>query len=145
MEAAILKSTLLCAKLAKESRKRETLVRIGPYLPQIRLAYQHCKNRLEEEGLSEFLDVKDPEHPSYHVKKAFGMRLGSYLGLEIPTTSLQKSVTTSSDPLGKTLEGYARESCLICSAHRVSYITPSLEYSLLSHLRNVVLCSWKIC
>lgn len=144
MEAAILKSMLLCAKLAKETRKSETLARIGAYLPQIGLAYQHCKNRLEEERLYEFLDRKDPRHPSCHVKKAFGMRLGSYLGVETPATNLQKSVTASSDPLQKTLEGYARESCLICSAHHVSYITPSLKCSLLSHLRNVVLCSWKI-
>lgn len=134
---------LLCAKLAKQSRRSENLSRIGAYLPQIRSAYQDCRNCLEEEGIYESLDHKDVKHPSYHVEKAFGMPLGSFFYRESPAAKLQKP-TVSPDPLAKTLERYARESCLICSAHQVSFVTLFLHFSLLSRLRNAVSYPWKI-
>lgn len=125
MEAALLKSMLSCAKLAKQSRGSENLSRIGEYIPQIRSAYQDCWNYLEKEGLYETFDHKDANNPSYHVEKAFGIPLGSFLDLEAHATKPRKSHTVSPDPLAKTLERYARESCLICSAHQVSFATPS--------------------
>ncbi|KFZ13542.1 hypothetical protein V502_06546 [Pseudogymnoascus sp. VKM F-4520 (FW-2644)] len=117
LDAALRKSRLLCAKLAKQSRRSENLSRIGAYLPQIRSVYQDCRNCLEKGGIYESLDHKDVKHPSYHVEKAFGMPLGSFFYLESPAAKLQKP-TVSPDPLAKTLERYARESCLICSAHQ---------------------------
>ncbi|OBT61144.1 hypothetical protein VE03_09560 [Pseudogymnoascus sp. 23342-1-I1] len=118
VKAAILKSMHLCNKLAKQSRGSETLSHIGTYLPQIRSAYQDCRNSLEEEGIYESLDYKDAKHPGYHVEKAFGMPSGSFLDLETHVAIPQKSPTASPNPLANTLEGYARESCLICSAHQ---------------------------
>lgn len=114
---------LLCAELARQSRERENMARIGEYLPQIRSAYQDCRNCLEEEGIYESLDHKDAKHPSYHVELALGISLGPLFDLETPAAKLRKP-TVSPDPLAKTLERYARESCLICSAHQVSLNTP---------------------
>ncbi|ELR03547.1 hypothetical protein VC83_03424 [Pseudogymnoascus destructans] len=118
VEAALLKSMLSCAKLANQSRGREKLSSIREYLPQIRSAYQDCRNYLEKEGLYETFAHKDANHPSYHVEKAFGIPLGSFFDLETHAAKLLKSPTVSLDPLAKTLERYSRESCLICSAHQ---------------------------
>ncbi|KAL5348988.1 hypothetical protein ACLOAV_006414 [Pseudogymnoascus australis] len=117
VKAARLKSMLLCAELAKQSRERENMARIGEYLPQIRSAYQDCRNCPGEEGIYESLDHKDAKHPSYHVELAFGISLEALSDLETPAAKLEKP-TVSPDPLAKTLERYARESCLICSAHQ---------------------------
>ncbi|OBT82387.1 hypothetical protein VE02_08496 [Pseudogymnoascus sp. 03VT05] len=117
VEAALLKSMRLCAKLAKQTRGSENLSRVGEYLPQIRSAYQDCRDYLEKEGLYETFDHKDANHPSHHVEKAFGIPLRTFLPLETPAVKPQKP-TVSPDPLAKTLERYARGSCLICSAHQ---------------------------
>ncbi|KFY39257.1 hypothetical protein V494_04065 [Pseudogymnoascus sp. VKM F-4513 (FW-928)] len=114
---ATIKSMQVYAKSAKQSRRREKLARIGAYLPRIRSAHQDCKDNLDEEGLYESLDHRDPKNPSYHVEKAFEMPLRSFLGPETLVAKPQNSISALLDPLAQTLERYARASCLICSAH----------------------------
>lgn len=144
MDAAILRSQVLCAKLAKQSQRSEILACIGAYLPQIRSAYQDCRNSLDREGLYVSLDHKDANHPSYHVDKAFGIPFGTFLDIETTTAKPQKP-TVSPDLLAKPLERYAREGCLICSAHQVSFVTLFLlSYSLLRRLCNSVSHSRKV-
>ncbi|KFX96984.1 hypothetical protein O988_05065 [Pseudogymnoascus sp. VKM F-3808] len=109
LEAAIQKSMLSCAKLAKQARRSEKLEHIGEYLPQIRTAYQDCRNNLEEVRVYEPLD---------RIEQAFGIPPKLIVDLETPAAKPQEGPIDYPDPVGKTLERYARESCLICSAHQ---------------------------
>lgn len=113
LEAAIQKHMLSCAKLAKQARRSEKLEHIGEYLPQIKTAYEDCRNNLEEERVYEPLD---------HIEQAFGIPPELIFDLETPVAKPQEGPIDYPDPVEKTLERYARESCLICSAHQVSFV-----------------------
>lgn len=119
------------ARVREQSRESEKVSHIGPYLSRINSAYQRCKDGIFKEGQYTLLDPKGLKTFESSVERAFDLPKGSFANLQA-IAKPAKILTGTLDPIGKTLETYAQEGCLICSAHHVGYFlllhTPLLTF-----------------